>query len=104
VDSLTQLRLTRAIVDIDSTTGREGEVGVFIAQMLRDLHYRVFEQPLEGDRLNVIAMTDEPARVVFSTHFDCVPPFFRSRLEGDVLFGRGACDAKGILIAQVAAA
>ena len=104
MDSLTQIRLTRAIVDIDSTTGREGAVGVFIAQMLRDLRYRVFEQPLDGDRLNVIAMTDEPAHVVFSTHFDCVPPFFPSRIEGDTLFGRGSCDAKGILMAQVAAA
>jgi len=42
--------------------------------------------------------------VVFSTHFDCVPPFFPSRVEGGTLYGRGACDAKGILAAQVAAA
>ena len=42
--------------------------------------------------------------MVFSTHFDCVPPFFPSRVEGGVLYGRGACDAKGILAAQVAAA
>jgi acetylornithine deacetylase len=41
---------------------------------------------------------------VFSTHFDCVPPFFASRLEGDRLFGRGSCDAKGILAAQIVAA
>ena len=41
---------------------------------------------------------------MFSTHFDCVPPFFPSRVEGDRLYGRGACDAKGILAAQVAAA
>ena len=42
--------------------------------------------------------------LVFSTHFDCVPPFFPSRVEDGVLHGRGACDAKGILAAQVAAA
>src|SRR6185312_9604148 len=42
--------------------------------------------------------------IVFSTHFDCVPPFFPSRVEGDRLYGRGSCDAKGILAAQVAAA
>jgi acetylornithine deacetylase len=46
----------------------------------------------------------EPPAVTFSTHFDCVPPFFPSRIEGDRLYGRGACDAKGILAAQVAAA
>jgi acetylornithine deacetylase len=59
--------------------------------------------PVPGSRINVIAAIGEP-EVVFSTHFDCVPPFFPSRVEGDVLFGRGACDAKGILAAQVAAA
>ena len=42
--------------------------------------------------------------VVFSTHFDCVPSFFPSRVEGDRLYGRGSCDAKGILAAQVSAA
>src|SRR5262249_54676791 len=52
---------------------------------------------------NVIAMTTEPA-LALSTHFDCVPPYFPSRVEGDRLFGRGSCDAKGILAAQVAAA
>jgi acetylornithine deacetylase len=51
----------------------------------------------------VIAAVGEP-EVAFSTHFDCVPPFFPSRVENGVLFGRGACDAKGILAAQVAAA
>jgi acetylornithine deacetylase len=52
--------------------------------------------------VNVIAACGEPD-VVFSTHFDCVPPFFPSRVEQGQLFGRGACDAKGILAAQVAA-
>ncbi|HEX6213196.1 MAG TPA: M20/M25/M40 family metallo-hydrolase, partial [Vicinamibacterales bacterium] len=51
----------------------------------------------------MIAAVGEP-EVVFSTHFDCVPPFFPSRVEDGVLYGRGACDAKGILAAQVAAA
>jgi acetylornithine deacetylase len=54
-------------------------------------------------RINVIAAVGEP-EVVFSTHFDCVPPFFPSRVENGILYGRGACDAKGILAAQVAAA
>src|SRR5690606_36175337 len=62
-----------------------------------------FEQPLGDGRFNVIAAADEP-QVVFSTHFDCVPPFFPSRIEDDRLYGRGACDAKGILAAQIAAA
>jgi acetylornithine deacetylase len=54
-------------------------------------------------RFNIYARLTTRPRVVFSTHFDCVPPFFPSRLEGGRLFGRGSCDAKGILAAQVVA-
>lgn len=93
----------RALVDIDSTTGREQEVAGFIAQTLRGFGWHVDEQPLGDGRGNVIARIDQPS-VVLSTHFDCVPPFFPSRVEGRRLYGRGACDAKGILAAQVAAA
>ena len=58
---------------------------------------------IPAPRINVIAAVGEP-EVVFSTHFDCVPPFFPSRIENGTLYGRGSCDAKGILAAQVAAA
>jgi acetylornithine deacetylase len=61
------------------------------------------EQPVADGRANVYATIDSPS-VVLSTHYDCVPPFFPSRIEHGKLFGRGACDAKGILAAQVAAA
>lgn len=93
----------RQLIDIDSTTGNEGAIAGVLATWLRMRGYSVHQQPLDGGRSNVIALAGEP-RVVFSTHFDCVPPFFPSRVEGDRLYGRGACDAKGILAAQVAAA
>jgi acetylornithine deacetylase len=96
--------LTRSLVDIDSTTGREADAGVWLAQFLRDRGYAVTEQPVANGRFNVFARLDAPPRIVFSTHFDCVPPFFPSRVERGLIFGRGACDAKGILAAQVAAA
>jgi acetylornithine deacetylase len=95
--------LTRSLVDIDSTTGREGEAGRWLSSYLRELGYAVVEQRVDDARSNIIATAGQPA-IVFSTHFDCVPPFFSSRIEGDRLYGRGACDAKGILAAQVAAA
>jgi acetylornithine deacetylase len=95
--------LTRALVDIDSTTGHEGEAGRWLAAYLRGRGYAVTEQPVEGNRFNVLATRGAPV-VVFSTHFDCVPPFFPSRLEGARIYGRGSCDAKGILATQVAAA
>jgi acetylornithine deacetylase len=95
--------LTRALVDIDSTTGREGAAGRWLADYLRAHGWAVVEQPVDATRFNVIATAAPPA-IVFSTHFDCVPPFFPSRVDGDRLYGRGSCDAKGILAAQVAAA
>jgi acetylornithine deacetylase len=103
VDRLTQIRLTRELVDIDSTTGREGAAGAAFVRILRDLGYGVVEQPVSDGRFNVYASIGQPS-VVFSTHFDCVPPFFPSREEQGRLHGRGACDAKGIAVAQMAAA
>jgi acetylornithine deacetylase len=96
--------LARALVDIDSTTGREQEAGEWLAGWLGDRGYTVVRQPVANGRFNVFARLDGDPLVVFSTHFDCVPPFFPSRLEDGLLYGRGACDAKGILAAQVAAA
>ena len=95
--------LTRTLVDIDSTTGREVEVAVWLSRFLRDRGFAVSEQPVADGRFNVFARLDATPQVVFSTHFDCVPPFVRSRQEGGVIFGRGSCDAKGILAAQVTA-
>jgi acetylornithine deacetylase len=97
------LGLTRSLVDIDSTTGRESEAGLWLARYLREIGFAVTEQRVDDTRFNIIASSGPPV-VVLTTHFDCVPPFFPSRVEGDRLFGRGACDAKGILAAQVAAA
>lgn len=94
--------LTRALVDIDSTTGREADAGAWLSDYLRRLGYHVTEQPVDAGRFNILA-TLAPPRVVFSTHYDTVPPFFPSRIEGGRIVGRGACDAKGILAAQVAA-
>ncbi len=103
MDPVDVVGLARTLIDIESTTGQEGAVARVLAAYLRGRGYSVLEQPLAGDRINVIAAVGEPA-LVFSTHFDCVPPFFPSRVEHGILHGRGACDAKGILAAQVAAA
>jgi acetylornithine deacetylase len=103
VNAVDIVAVTRALVDIDSTTGREGAAGRWLSDYLRGCGFFVIEQRVDDTRFNVIA-TSGPPSVVFSTHFDCVPPFFPSRIEGDRLYGRGSCDAKGILAAQVAAA
>ena len=97
------VELARALVDIDSTTGQEQSAGAWLSRFLRDSGYEVAEQPVSDGRFNIYARLSPQPRLVFSTHFDCVPPFFPSRIEDGRLFGRGSCDAKGILAAQVAA-
>lgn len=103
MDSVAALRFARQLIDIDSTTGHEAAAGVWLSGALQQLGYHVVRQPVDGSRFNVYATIDGP-EVVLSTHFDCVPPFIPSRVADGRLFGRGACDAKGILAAQVAAA
>jgi acetylornithine deacetylase len=103
MDPVDTLALARALIDIDSTTGRENEAGAWLAAFLRDRGYSVVEQRVERGCANVLATLDDPV-VVLSTHYDCVPPFIPSSVKDGRLYGRGACDAKGILAAQVAAA
>ena len=97
---------TRQLVDIESITGNEGPVGRFLAQELLQLGYEVRVTMAEGERANIFASSAEepnPA-VVFSTHMDTVPPFIPSSEDASCVYGRGACDAKGIIAAQIAAA
>ena len=103
MDSLNLVDFARKLIDIDSTTGIEGDVANVLAAELRALGYTVSTQSLADDRMNIAAWIDDPL-VIFSTHFDCVPPFFPSRVENGRLYGRGSSDAKGILAAQLVAA
>ncbi len=103
MDTLAAVAFARDLIDIDSTTGKEQAAAEWLAARLEQLGYVVERQPVADGRFNVFARLDPPS-VVFSTHFDCVPPFFPSGVRDDLLFGRGSCDAKGILAVQVAAA
>jgi acetylornithine deacetylase len=97
--------LTRQLIDIESVTGKEGAAATFLACYLEELGYVVERMPVEGERFNVFAKpanVDRPA-LVFSTHIDTVPPFLPSREDEANIYGRGACDAKGIIAAQIAA-
>ena len=96
--------LTRTLIDIPSVSGDEAEVGRFLASHLNDLGWRVESQEVEPGRANVIATTGARARVVLSTHMDTVPPFIASTEDATHIRGRGACDAKGIIAAQITAA
>jgi len=97
---------TRQLVDIESITGNEATVGHFLEQELRKLGYESRRMPVEGERANVWATSpaeSNPA-IAFSTHMDTVPPFIPSSEDDQKIYGRGSCDAKGIIATQVAAA
>jgi acetylornithine deacetylase len=98
------LRLTRELIDIPSVTGEEFEIGTSLSELLTRLGYQVEVQEVTNERANVIATTTARPRVVLSTHMDTVPPFIASSEDDEFIFGRGACDAKGIIAAQIAAA
>jgi acetylornithine deacetylase len=99
--------LTRALVDIESISDNEGAVAEYLLGHLRKIaavsggHVEPME--VERGRANVLAWWGE-SRVTLSTHMDTVPPFFASREDEEFIWGRGACDAKGIIAAMVAAA
>jgi acetylornithine deacetylase len=96
----------RQLVDTESITGNEGPAGDFLCKELRRLGYQAEKMRVEGERCNVCATTAEEPHptIFFSTHMDTVPPFIASSEDATRVYGRGSCDAKGIIAAQVAAA
>jgi len=111
------ITLTRQLIDIESITGNEAAVGNYLWGELCRLGYQAKKMPVEAGRFNVYAappewapgagsqkpQTDFP-NVVFSTHMDTVPPYIPSSEDATRIYGRGSCDAKGIIAAQIAAA
>jgi acetylornithine deacetylase len=98
--------LTRQLVDVESITGNEAPVADVLHRELSRLGYRAEKMAVEGDRCNVWATSPQQPypEIVFSTHMDTVPPFIPSSEDATRVYGRGSCDAKGIIAAQIAAA
>jgi len=98
--------LTRRLVDIESTTPHEEAVGSFLFDELGRRGFEASKMPVDGARANVLATAPGHPRpdIVFSTHMDTVPPFIASSEDDHHIYGRGSCDAKGIIAAQILAA
>jgi acetylornithine deacetylase len=104
------ITLTRQLVDIESITGNEAAVGNYLYGELCRLGYHTRKMPVERNRFNLYATVEAGdlseavfPPVVFSTHMDTVPPFITSSEDAARIYGRGSCDAKGIIAAQIAA-
>src|SRR5262249_42071142 len=98
---------TRELIDVESITRNEKNVGELLSQRLSTMADstggRAERMEVERDRFNVFAHWGTPV-VTLSTHMDTVPPFFPSREDEEFVWGRGSCDAKGIIAAMVGAA
>ena len=99
--------LTRRLIDIESITSNEREMGGFLfgylAEIARRHNGQIERMPVEPGRDNVFVRFGDPI-VTLSTHMDTVPPFIPSREDDDRIWGRGACDTKGIIAAMITAA
>ena len=89
------------LINIPSITGEEEKVSLFLKDFLSDQGMSVTLMPVAGNRYNVYATFSEKPFVILTTHMDTVAPFIRARLSEGVLYGRGACDAKGIMASMI---
>lgn len=97
--------LTRALIDIESVTPNEAAVGEYLFDQVQQLGPTHIEfMDVEPGRRNVFARFGDAPVVTLSTHMDTVPPFFPSREDDEFIWGRGACDTKGIIAAMLCAA
>ena len=91
-------------MSIPSTSGEEEAVGFWLRDHLESLGWTVELQTVSANQNNVIAYLNETPRVWLSTHMDTVPPFITPTEDDEKIYGRGSCDAKGIIAAQITAA
>ncbi len=97
------IALATELLSVDSSTGRERDAVDLVGRWLVARGWNVTMQEVEPGRSNVWA-TRAGGGVTLSTHLDTVPPYVSPRLAGNRLYGRGACDAKGIAAAMLVAA
>jgi len=96
--------LTKSLMSIPSVSGDEEAVGFYLRDHLQSLGWTVELQAVSENQNNVIATLNDTPRVWLSTHMDTVPPFIPPTEDDEKIYGRGACDAKGIIAAQIMAA
>lgn len=101
--SFDPIAFARQLIDVPSPTESELEVGVLLERELSRLGFATRRQDVTPTRFNLLALAGGPPRVILNSHIDTVPPWFASREDEQFLYGRGACDTKGIIAAMIAA-
>jgi acetylornithine deacetylase len=96
-------QLTRELINIPSVTGDEAAVTEFVSDHLKRLGFQVREQTVAAGRKNILASASGNPKVLLCTHLDTVPPIIPASEDEEHIYGRGACDAKGILAAMITA-
>src|SRR5256885_15853902 len=98
------VELTMRLMEIESTSGNEGALVAWLDDYLKRARWTTRRIPVTPGRDAILATNGAKPLVTLSTHLDTVPPYIPPRLEGDTLWGRGACDAKGIAASMIFAA
>jgi len=100
---LDPIAFARQLIDVPSTTEHEFAVGELLERTLQSLGFETRRQEVTRDRFNLFASAGGRPRVIINSHIDTVPPWFASREDDESVYGRGACDTKGIIAAMLAA-
>ena len=96
--------LTKKLVNIPSVTGFEDKIADFLCSYLESQGFNLKEQIIDKRRRNILATTGSAPRVILCTHMDTVPPHFSASEDEHYIYGRGACDAKGIMASMIQSA
>ena len=102
--ALDPVTVAHELMQVDSTSGREGAVVAVAERLLAARGWITSRIPVSPERDDLLAISADAPLVTLSTHLDTVPPYIAPRLDDGRLYGRGACDAKGIAAAMICAA
>jgi acetylornithine deacetylase len=98
---LTLFELTKKLINIPSITEEEGQLAYFLSSYFKDSGFQVLQQEIGSTRMNILATMHQKPRIILNTHLDTVPPFIPAKEDETHIYGRGACDAKGIMAAMI---
>jgi len=101
---MTLLELTKKLVNIPSVTGSESEIADFLCSYLKGQDFDLKEQKIEDRRRNILSTGGSAPKIILCTHMDTVPQYFSASEDEYYVYGRGACDAKGIMASMIWAA